>query len=283
MEDKILVDNSNVIFSKYDIERNVKLPNKITQDLAYLCGILAGDGHIDNNYGGKSRNRICCGGNPKDEKEFYDIIIRNLLKDLFNIDVVPKDLGDGTYGIKFGSLGVISFLTKVIGFPRGKKYDTIKIPKLFLQDRNLVLSFVRGLFDTDFGLCLCKKYHTEPYYPQVCFDSKSKTFAKEIWQTLKFLGLDFNSKVYQVYDKDERTKAGYTITYRFDLYGHKYFVNILRVIKLRHPKHIKKYEQWLEANKNNSKVEKLIAEISGGFPIWPIATSLDLNSSGLQK
>ncbi len=281
---KIRVDISGVKFSRFDIERKIKIPNEITQDLAYLCGILSGDGHIEKNYGGKSRNRICCGGNPKDEKKFYNITIKNLFKKLFNANVTPKDLGDGTYGIKFSSLGITIFLTKVIGLPRGKKYDTIKIPKLFLQDKKLILSFVRGLFDTDFGFCLCKKYHTEPYYPQVCFDSKSENFAKEIWNSLKLLGLGFKGKVYRVYDEDDRAKAGFTVTYRFDLYGHKNFVDVLNIIKLRQPKHIKKYKEWLKVNKNNPKVKKLlIAEISGGFPERQLSIPLDLNSSGVNK
>ena len=55
--------------------------------------------------------------------------------------------------------------------------------------------------------------------------------------------------MYQVYNEDERTKAGFTITYRFDLYEHKKFINILKVIVIRHPKHIKKYEEWLKAVK----------------------------------
>jgi len=79
--------------------------------------------------------------------------------------VISRDLRDGTYGVKFGSLSITLFLTKLIGLPRGKKYDTIKIPRLYLQDKKLVLSFVRGLFDTDFSFCLSKKYSTKSYYP----------------------------------------------------------------------------------------------------------------------
>ncbi len=258
------LDLSQVKFSHYDIKREIKMPNKLSNELAYLCGILAGYGHISRE--DSRKNLVSCGGNPKDEKEFYDIIIKNLLKDLFNINVNPRDLGDGTYGFRFESKAAIYLLTKVIGLPRGKKYEFIKIPTLFLQDRDLVLEFIRGLFDTDFGFCLTKKYHDAPYYPQICFDSKSKKFTKEVWQALKDFGLNFNGKVYRVYDKDERAKAGFTITYRFDMYGHKYFLRILKLIKLRHPKHIKKYQEWLEANKDNSKVKRLLNEVAGvGF------------------
>src|SRR3989344_2472652 len=104
-----MLDTSNIKFSKFDTERKIKLPHEIIPDLAYLCGILAGDGHISKDYGGKSRNRISCGGNPKDEKPFYNIIIKDLFKKLFNVEIIPKDLHDGTYGFRFGSLGVTDF------------------------------------------------------------------------------------------------------------------------------------------------------------------------------
>lgn len=259
------VDLSNIQFSNNDIKRGIKIPNKITQDVAYLCGVLAGDGHISKEDVKSIKYRVICGGNPKDEKEFYDIMIKNLLNKLFNIDVKPHNSCDGTYRVMFESKAIVAFLTKIIGLPRGKKYDSLKIPNLFLENKNLLLCFVRGLFDTDFGFCLSKRYQSKPYYPQICFDSKSKSFAIEIWNALKFLNIKFKGKVYQVYDKDERTKAGYTITYKFDLYGHKYFVSILKVIGLRHPKHLAKYNQWLKVNENNLKVKKLIAEDSGGW------------------
>ena len=258
--DLSLEEIPEISFSNYDIKREIEVPKKLTTELAYLCGILAGDGHIskDDKDGGV-RYSISCGGNPKDEKEFYDINIKRLMKELFNVNINPKDLGDGTYGFRYESKGIVQFLTKIICLPRGKKYKSIKIPEIFLEDKDMILSFVQGLFDTDFGLCLTRRKGSEPYYPQICFDSKSESFTKEVWQALKSFGLEFKGKVYMVYDEDPRAKAGYTITYRFDMYGHRYFVDILKIIRLRHPKHIKKYQEWLEANKNNKKVIKLIA------------------------
>ena len=32
--------------SKYDLKRGLKIPTEITEDLAYLCGVFAGDGSI---------------------------------------------------------------------------------------------------------------------------------------------------------------------------------------------------------------------------------------------
>ena len=258
-EKGIELKNLNIKYSVYDMGRGIVLP-EMSNELAYLCGILAGDGYISKNYNGKSRNRIICGGNPSNEKEFYDKLITSLFKKVFNIDINSKLLGNRTYGFQFGSQAIVYFLTKIIGLPRGKKYATLKIPPLFFQDKGLLLSFVKGVFDTDFGFCLCKKYKEIPYYPQMAFASRSKKFTMEIWRALKELGLRFDGKVYRVFDKDDRAKKGFTITYRFDLYGHKYLIKILKIIKLRHTKHIKKLEEWERANRTNKKVLRLAGE-----------------------
>ena len=89
------IDTSSIKLSRYDKERNINIPNKITKDIAYLSGILAGDGHISSKNKDKSRNRIWCGGNPKDEKEFYDVTIVQLFKGIFNINL---DVSSITFG-----------------------------------------------------------------------------------------------------------------------------------------------------------------------------------------
>ncbi len=151
------LDLSNIQFSKPDKQRGVKLPNYLSNDLAYICGVLAGDGHISKDYGGKCRNLIYCGGNPRDEVEFYDKTICSLFYKIFNIKLNPKHFSDGCYGIKFESKGLVEFFTKIFGFSRGKKYKKLRIPLLILKKEKLTKQFISGLFDTDFGFCIKNK------------------------------------------------------------------------------------------------------------------------------
>lgn len=128
------------------------------------------------------------------------------------------------------------------------------------------MSFIRGLFDTDFGFCLSKRYRNYPYYPQIAFSSKSQSFTREIWEALKISGLNFKSKIYKITDKDKRAKAGFTVKYSFYLYGNKYLVDAFRLIKPRHPKHINKFREWFKINKENPRVKKLLDSIArAGF------------------
>ena len=105
----------------------LKLPDKITEDLAYVCGVLAGDGSIWIRQS-KYECAIKCVGNPKDEKEFYHQIIQPLFLKVFNLNINVKfHDSKTTYGFTIYSKALVTFFTKIIGLPYGKKYSNLKI------------------------------------------------------------------------------------------------------------------------------------------------------------
>ena len=59
-------DLSDIKFSQPDVLKGLKLPNNPSPQLAYLCGILTGDGSI---FERKSKNDygLKCVGNPKNK------------------------------------------------------------------------------------------------------------------------------------------------------------------------------------------------------------------------
>lgn len=115
MDNLIRLDELNVKPSYVDIKKGVRLPTEYSEELAYFCGILAGDGHIEVNPS-KYRNRLYCSGNPRDEKDFYYLVLLPLVKRLFNVEVRAQAFQCGTFGFEFGSKLLVSFLTQVLGF-----------------------------------------------------------------------------------------------------------------------------------------------------------------------
>ncbi len=259
----------NVLFSHNDIRRRIKIPPKITPKLAYFCGVMCGDGCINNYI--KSKYWIFCGGNPNDEREYYDFLIKPLMKDLFNLDVEMKYLAggsggnNGVYGFKFGSKALFTFLTDVIKLPKGKKYDKLKIPDLFKRDDRLVLNFIRGIFDTDGGFVLKKRYKPVPYYPVISFSSKNENFVSDIRSILISYGLN-PAKYYKMVQVDERMKNGKTTRYLFEINGHLELYKWIHIIGFRQPKSIRKLELWIRNNLDNKKAINKIKKIAGeGF------------------
>lgn len=253
-----MLDTSFIELTKLDKIKNLHLPSKITPDLAYLSGVLAGDGSIHIQYD-KHNYLIKCVGNPKDEKEFYDIVLTNLFIDLFGIKIETKMFDSGTtYGFQLSSKSLVMFFTKSIGLPLGRK-DNIEVPELFRNDTKLMKPFIQGFFDTDGCLALKKRYKNYQYYPVVSCVSKSKFIIDQMFEFLQTTGLEAKQYRRQVYDLRINKKE---ITYDITMYGHLQLVKWMNCIGFRHPKHLHKFELWKERNENNKRANKALNMIA---------------------
>ncbi len=229
--------------------KQIKIP-KINEDLAYLCGVLAGDGCISLRPN-KNEYSIHCGGNFANEVEFYDQVIVPLFKKLFDLDVEAKYLGKNSYGVKFCSKSLFKFLINSVGLTPSPK-NNLMVPKVFYSDDKLLFSFIRGVFDTDF--CLDLKGGS---YPVITGVSKSREFLDEISKILE----KFNFKVCRQFDlhyKDVRFKSGYFIINRIHICGHRMFLKWLDLIGTRQPKNLKKIDLWEKRNENGKQSWKWV-------------------------
>jgi len=225
--------------------KNLILPKEITPELAYFCGVLAGDGSIG--FQEKKKDYwIRCVGNPKDEQEFYNKLIKNSIKNLFNLKIMPKFYDKRTtYGFNINSKSLVKYLTEFIGLPLGKKYDKLKIPKIFLDDKRLIRNFIKGVADTDFHLAIRKGY-----YPVISGTSKSRPFIEDIKSFLEKEG--FKVCIYKREDHDKRINK-IIITYRIELSGYKQFLKWIEEIGFSHPKNQEKIRLLLNQLKLNRK------------------------------
>tara|TARA_B100000315_G_scaffold185322_1_gene174417 strand:+ start:566 stop:1414 length:849 start_codon:yes stop_codon:yes gene_type:complete len=246
------IDSSIVEYSNGDIKRNIKLPTQYSEDLAYFCGILAGDGHIETNYRGVYK--ICCAGNPADEKELYHTVLLPIIKKLFNLEVKTKSFSGGTFGFKFGSKAIVFFLTKILDLPANKKYIQLKIPKWVKTNMNFIKAYIRGLADTDFCLSLKKRYGDVQYSPVITGASKSKSYMEEVAKELESLGIKI-SRSFNITRKDTRFKSGIDITHRLHIYGHTELIKWMRIIGFCSPKHLYKFDLWKIRNMENNRLK----------------------------
>lgn len=221
--------------------KGLLIPSQINSDLAYLCGIFAGDGSLSFRKN-KNEYALTCVGNPLDEKELYFQIIGPTFLKVFGY--TPKmRLYDGgtTFGFRTYSKNLVLYLTRDIGLPLGRKYGSIQIPLCFLSDKNFLFPFLRGLFDTD-GCIVCRKQKNGRLYPVLVIPSRNSSFIKQISQILKELGFYF----YEVYDykvKDLRIEKGFTLISRIEISGHENLERWFRLIGFSSPKHLLKYHR----------------------------------------
>jgi len=230
-------------FSKQDLSKGLRLPKVDNNNLAYLCGVFAGDGSL-NFRASRSEYFLKCVGNPKDEKGFYKKQIGPRFKNLFGF--MPKlKLYDRntTYGFTVYSRALVLYLTRNIELPLGVKYACLKIPPPFLQQQRLLVSFIRGLFDTDGCISFKKKYRSIPYYPVISFSSKSSSFVKEVSTILTKWG--FNLFDYYNYKrKGPRTKEGFTCISGVEMNGNDNLILWQKRIGFFSSKHNKKINKY---------------------------------------
>ncbi len=115
--------------------------------------------------------------------------------------------------------------------------NNLIIPTIFLEDRELYLSFIRGVFDTDFGLKLRKNY------PSIVGSSKCRPFMEQIGQILEQEGFRI-LKYFDYKIKDSRLKKGYNIINRIEINGHKQLEKWIELIGTNQPKNLRKIELW---------------------------------------
>ncbi len=116
-------------------KRKITLPRKITMNLAYLCGILAGDGSMGFRPL-KHEYRIKCVGNPKDEKGLYRKVISPRFEEVFGFSPVMRLQDSGkTFGFVIYSRILYYYLHGKIGLPTGRKYAKLKIPQPMRSDK----------------------------------------------------------------------------------------------------------------------------------------------------
>ena len=170
----------DVNFSKYDVNRNIRLPEKITPQIGEFAGIHAGDGSafITHNYKKNSIGyNIRVSGHTVDEKDYYDNIVAPLYSKIFNINIQPKFLKENEYGFAISSKAIFSFVTEILEFPIGEKSKILVIPKPIKEaGEEVVNSFIRGLFDTDGYFHF--RYHNS--YPVFQITSASKWLISQL-------------------------------------------------------------------------------------------------------
>ncbi len=142
----------NMHFFKSTMSKTmVRLPNKITNDLVYIIGVIIGDGSLPKYSKRKIYHVYICGTNKK-----YLIKISSLMKKLFKLEYVPKGRIRNNkkvlYEWRMSSKPLFRFISTIFEVPAGKKSNIVKWPSLIKPlDREKQISFISGLMDTDWG------------------------------------------------------------------------------------------------------------------------------------
>jgi len=251
-------------FEKWKNCHRIKVPTKVTEDLAENVGMHISDGSMSSS--GYTKVITYC-GHAIDDFPYLNFRFVPLIKRLWGTSRIGYKgvKGEQILRITICSKQLFLFKHKVLGLPYGKK-ETITIPRYFLKDDHITRTLIRGLFDGDGSLCFKSKAGLGHTYPVISYCSLSKPLLEQLKKLLERLGFTVPEKLQS---KNEGT------TFILFLNGDKNFELWMNTIGFNNPKHLTKvvlYEMFGIVPPNTDLIErvKLIRgdlELSGIYPM----------------
>lgn len=211
---KIKINNYKEINQNRNVKKEIRSP-LMDRSLAEILGVLNGDGHISDI---KYEISVVLSSTEKEYCSYLKNLFENKFKTSFNLLIQPGKIRLKTY-----SIDLFKILTGEYGLPNGKKKGKLVIPKQVFKKRKWIVSYVRGLFDTDGSFYIRRKKD-----PVVEISSADIIFLKEVRDTLKYLGFNF-------------VKG----TNKISLYRKEEITNFFNLIKPVNSKHLKKHQNYL--------------------------------------
>ncbi len=218
----------------------MKLPSKITPELAEEIGWHIGDGSMNIYKKGDKLNGLYqLRGHIEDDKEHYLKRIKPIFKKLFDIDVHIRDMpSTRVVGFQIWNNDLVKFKEN-LGLPLGRKTN-IEIPPRILSNNELKKAVIRGIFDTDGGIYLENK--NKKLYPRMHITTISFELSEQILNVFKENKIR-TTRYSQLYNKKFNRKRAYIISVR----GVEMFHKFIKEISPKNPKHIRKYERFLNS------------------------------------
>ena len=128
------------------------VPKELTLNVAYLTGLILGDGCLPNIFRSKQKNfeyGIVLFG---EHEEFFKLKIIPLIKEMFKVDKIKLYYKRSCWKVEKRNKVMFRFFTKFIGLQCGKKAINARVPKLiFSSDKTIQIAFIAGLIDSDIG------------------------------------------------------------------------------------------------------------------------------------
>ncbi len=233
-------DTSKTQFSPQDVTRGLKLPSRVTAELAEETGIHIGDGSMSISY---------CRNTPEHR---YEISSGNYDMRYIQYHVIP--MMQKIYGILpriqqkenyfqtcYNSKGLVQFKHFIIGLPTGNKAKTITIPKIILNS-SFVTRCIRGITETDGTLTFKKRHKDVYYYPYIRIDMASKPLIEQLEYLLKKLGIRFST----LYDYLVKSHGAFKDTMHHQIFvsGKKNVLDWEKKIGFSNPRNLDRLNFW---------------------------------------
>lgn len=231
--------------SRRDILRKIRIPERLTLELAEIIGIHIGDGSACKLKDTKTRRNgasLTYTFNNPNDIEYYNSYVSLLFRKVFGIEPTIQNCGNW-FEAKLHSKAIFSYLTKTIGLPVGKKSSIVSIPKILNEyPIQFKLRCIRGIADTDSALTFKKKHKKVHYYPVLKFGLASKDLINDIETILKIIGLKVHKEL-DVKNHHKNNNKTYTKHWVY-ISGKKNLELWMKLVGFKNYNYLSKYIIW---------------------------------------
>lgn len=211
------------------ISKYLLMKSKLTPELTEIAGIMFGDGQLSVEPNYTYRVRIWMN---LEKDKLYAFQVKHLFRKNFAVELKEQiDPNKNSLALYHFSKKLVYLLHQDLFVPLSPKLLST-IPQKFKEDKELLSSFIRGLFDTD-G-CVTHQKDGKYYYVLVEICTKFLPFAEDIKDSLSHLGI----KSFICKKKDKVGHVGFDIVIR-----HKNAVKFFDIIGSKNPRNIEKWKQ----------------------------------------
>ncbi|MFB6071704.1 MAG: DEAD/DEAH box helicase [Halobacterium sp.] len=219
----------------------IRAPEKITEDIGWLAGVVAGDGYL-------REQAVVLSGRESLLEEFHRIA-----RETFDRSTSTGVGGSGTRHRSLNSKVVADVLESSFGIPRGKKSDTITLPTVPLTNE-LLGSYIAGLFDA--GGSVSPRENSSGS-PCVELYSTSAELITQLKTALLRYGIiayrDLRETAGRTEEIAKRTITSRKNIHRLTIYGTKQLRRYQREIGFRHPEKSEALAELLEKNPSGGR------------------------------
>jgi intein/homing endonuclease len=232
------IDLSKVEFSRNDLKLGIKVPEYLTEDLAYFLGFHVGDGcMLIQKRPGKVDYRLQYDGHKINKHLFYKNSFKPLIKKIFNKEVNVTKTTKGTVRVAFRSKAILTFLKTCCDIPLGPKVEAV-VPSIVQRSEKIIKAkFLQGLADTDFSLSFKK----DGKYPVINHGTYSKSLHESVKVLLNELSVTYYAATYY------RNRKGKRLTvHHIDINGRKRLKQWMDLIGNSSYNTLSRYLVWKE-------------------------------------
>ncbi|MFH1916967.1 MAG: LAGLIDADG family homing endonuclease [Nanoarchaeota archaeon] len=157
--------------------QDIQHPKRVNKDLSELIGILAGDGHIS-----AKNHEVSVSGHLHKDYQYMTETVIPLFQNLFSCRIhIKTHEKNNNIRCIINSIRLAQYLVNNFQLPQGRKKGKLHIPKSLRKNKDFLIAYIRGLFDTDGSVYFRRNQ------PVVSIISRDPVFLNEIKSALKML------------------------------------------------------------------------------------------------